>query len=49
VNFDALIRYGCISAEDLQLFYPTDSVDEAYNFVVGRLTEYALDERGAIL
>jgi uncharacterized protein (TIGR00730 family) len=49
VNFDALIRYGCISAEDLRLFYPTDSVDEAYNFVVGRLTEYALDERGAIL
>ena len=49
VNFDALIRYGCISAEDLRLFYPTDSVDEAYNFVVSRLTEYALDERGAIL
>jgi hypothetical protein len=49
VNFDALIQYGCISAEDLQLFYPTDSVDEAYDFLVDRLTEYSLDERGAIL
>ena len=49
VNFDALIQYGCISAQDLQLFYPTDSVDEAYDFLVDRLTEYSLDERGAIL
>jgi uncharacterized protein (TIGR00730 family) len=49
VNFDALIQYGCISPEDLQLFYSTDSIDEAYDFLVDRLTEYSLDERGAIL
>ncbi len=49
VNFEALIRYGSISPEDLNLFHQTDSVDDAYNFVVARLSEYALDERGAIL
>jgi uncharacterized protein (TIGR00730 family) len=49
VDFDALIKYGCISPEDLGLFYPTDSVDEAYHFVVSQLTEYAMDQRGAIL
>ena len=49
VNFEALIRYGSISPEDLNLFYQTDSVDEAYEFVVSELSKYALEERGAIL
>ncbi len=49
VNFEALIKYGSISPEDLSLFYQTDSVDEAYEFVVRELSKYALEERGAIL
>ncbi len=49
VNFEALISYGSISPEDLSLFYQTDSVDDAYDFVVGEVSKYALEERGAIL
>jgi uncharacterized protein (TIGR00730 family) len=49
VNFEALIRHGTISREDLDLFYMTDSVDEAYEIVTRELTEYALGERGATL
>jgi uncharacterized protein (TIGR00730 family) len=49
VNFDALVRHGTISREDLKLFYSTDSVDETYEFIVTRLTKYSLQERGAIL
>ncbi|MFQ5994119.1 MAG: LOG family protein [Acidiferrobacterales bacterium] len=49
INFDALINHGSIDAEDLNLLYYTDSVDDACAFVINRLTRYALDERGATL
>jgi hypothetical protein len=49
VNFEALIRHGTISRADLDLFHITDSVDEAYEIVTRQLTEYALNERGAML
>jgi len=49
INFDALIRYGTISPEDMKLFHRTDSVDEAYAIVVRELSKYAEIERGAIL
>ncbi|MFQ5937602.1 MAG: LOG family protein [Acidiferrobacterales bacterium] len=49
INFDALIKYQTISAEDPALFFETDSVGDAYEFVVSELSEYALEERGAIL
>jgi uncharacterized protein (TIGR00730 family) len=49
VNFDALIRYGSISPDDLKFLYRTDSVDEACEFVIGQLSKYALEERGAML
>jgi hypothetical protein len=49
VNFDALVRYGTINAEDVALFHRTDSVDEAFDYLVGELSKYALSERGAIL
>ena len=39
VNFDALVRWGMISSEDLGLFLMTDSVDEAFNYLRGRLEE----------
>jgi len=39
VNFDALLKWGMISAEDLRLFLMTDSVDEAFNYLRGRLEE----------
>jgi uncharacterized protein (TIGR00730 family) len=49
INFDALIRHGTIDPQDVDLFHRTDSVDDAYEFITGRLAQYALAERGAIL
>ena len=49
INFDALIRYGTINAEDMMLLHRTESVDDAYEFVVGELSKYAEAERGATL
>jgi uncharacterized protein (TIGR00730 family) len=42
VNFDALLKWGMISAEDLSLFLMTDSVDEAFRYLTGRLEELYL-------
>jgi len=49
VNFDALVRYGTISPEDLELFHRTDSIDEAYEIVTRGLVENALGSPGAQL
>jgi uncharacterized protein (TIGR00730 family) len=49
INFDALVRYGTISAADLRLFHRTDSVDEAYDIVTRSLIENALTVPGATL
>ncbi len=49
IDFDALIRHGSISADDINLFHRTDSVDAACEFVINQLSQYALEERGAIL
>ena len=49
VNFDALLRYGTIGAEDLALVFHTDSVDEAYEFITRELAEHALETPGASL
>jgi uncharacterized protein (TIGR00730 family) len=49
VNFDALVRYGTISPEDLQLFHRTDSIDEAYEIITRGLLENALSSPGAQL
>jgi len=47
INFEALIEYGTIDREDLQLFHRTDSIDDAFEFVTRHLTEHALAKRGA--
>ncbi len=49
VNFDALVKYGTISAEDLGLFHRTDSIDEAYDIITRGLTQDALSSPGAVL
>jgi uncharacterized protein (TIGR00730 family) len=49
VNFDALVKYGTISASDLHEFHRTDSVDEAYDIITKGLTENALGAPGAVL
>jgi uncharacterized protein (TIGR00730 family) len=37
INFDAFVRWNTISLEDLQLFYKTDSVDDAYEYLTSKL------------
>jgi hypothetical protein len=49
INFDALVRHGTISPEDVRLVHRTDSVDEAYDWMVRQLTEHALGKPGAML
>lgn len=44
MNLDALVKYGTISPEDLDLFQFTDSVDEAYEYLTTYLEKYALEE-----
>jgi uncharacterized protein (TIGR00730 family) len=39
VNFDALVRWGTVSRKDLEIFYKTDSVDDAYKYLTGRLED----------
>jgi uncharacterized protein (TIGR00730 family) len=46
LNFDALLRWGVIGAADLQIFYKTDSVDDAFNYLKGRLEELYLAPAG---
>ena len=49
LNLDALVKHGTISPGDLDLFYKTDSVDDAFDFIVGQLTANALQQPGGIL
>jgi uncharacterized protein (TIGR00730 family) len=49
VNFDALVRHGTISARDIDLVHRTDSVDNAYDWIVLKLAEHALGQPGPML
>ena len=49
VDFRALAKYGVIDRADLDLFFQTDSVDEAFGFVTRELTEHMLGSPGATL
>lgn len=42
INFDTFVEWGMINEEDMNLFHFSDSVDEAYNYLVSRLTEIHL-------
>jgi len=37
INFDAFVRWGTISAKEMQIFYKTDSVDDAYKYLTAKL------------
>jgi uncharacterized protein (TIGR00730 family) len=49
VDFDVLVRHGMINARDLELMHRTDSVDDAYDWIVRHLSEYALGQPGPML
>lgn len=46
LNFQTLIDYGTISPDDIDLFFQTDSVDEAFEYVSTKLVEGGLPEPG---
>jgi uncharacterized protein (TIGR00730 family) len=49
VDFDALARHGMIDPADIGLVHRTDSVDEAYDWIVLQLAEKALGQPGATM
>ena len=49
IDFEALARHGTIDAKDIELMHRTDSVDEAYEWIVRQLAEKALGQPGATL
>ena len=49
VDFDALVRHGTIDAKDVELMHRTDSLDDAYDWIVRSLAEHALGQPGAML
>ena len=44
MNLDAMVKYGTISEKDLELFYYTDSVDEAYDYITSHLEKHAMEK-----
>ena len=49
VDFDALVRHGMINAGDVGLVHRTDSVDDAYDYVVKHLCQGAINQPGPTL
>jgi predicted Rossmann-fold nucleotide-binding protein len=42
LHMEPMVEFGTISPEDVNLFHRTDSVDEAFDFLVRELTEHFL-------
>jgi len=42
VHFEPMVECGTISPEDLKLFYRTDSIDDAYRYIVHELETHVL-------
>ena len=49
IDFDALAEHGMIAKKDTELMFRTDSVDEAYDWLILQLAEKALGQPGATL
>ncbi|MCH8237913.1 MAG: LOG family protein, partial [Proteobacteria bacterium] len=49
LNLDAMIKFGTIGAEDLDLFFQVDSVDEAFDYITKELLEKSLGTPGGCL
>ena len=49
LNLNALEKYGTIDPADLELFFRTDSVEEAFEYLTEQLKVYALESPGATL
>ena len=45
LHMEPMVDFGTISPEDLNLFYRTDSVDEAYAYLVRELETHHLGKK----
>lgn len=48
-NLDTMVNAGTISADDMSLFFRTDSIDEAFDFTTSELLQNAIGEPGGRL
>lgn len=46
LNFDAFVKWGVISPQDLEIFFKTDSVDEAFDYVTSKLESLYMSDKG---
>lgn len=46
INFEALVRWGVVSPDDLEIFHKSDSVDEAFEYLTSRLERLYLTPKG---
>jgi uncharacterized protein (TIGR00730 family) len=46
INFNAFVRWGTVSAKELEIFYKTDSVDDACSYLTGRLESLYMTPEG---
>ena len=46
INVDALVRWGVVSPQDLNIFHLTDSVDDAFAYLTSQLEELYLTPKG---
>ena len=46
LNFDALVRWGVVNPEELEIFHKTDSVDDAFQYLTSRLEKLYLTPTG---
>ncbi len=46
LNLDMMAKWGVISPQDLNLFYRTDDVEDAFNYLTGELNKHALSKPG---
>lgn len=46
INFDSLVRWGVVHPQDLEIFYKTDSVDDAFEYITSKLEKLYLTPEG---
>jgi uncharacterized protein (TIGR00730 family) len=46
IDFDALVRWGVVGVKDLEIFHKTDSVDDAFDYLTGKLEKLYLTPKG---
>lgn len=49
INFDALVEWGTISPEDVELFKIVDTVEDARDYIIEQLTERFLSDGGTLM